>query len=212
MADWRDCVPETIRNKYELFNYNHAVEIFSQSYHQEFNEILSTLDLFYLTKADMLSGGGNESTIPKRLANYMHPIGWQELRITGDLVVKLYTRNSALLCEKTIPDFIEGHNIDFVKNRIALDMEWNSKDQTFDRDLYALRTFYECGIISGGVIITRSSELNAVFRKLGIMKKYGASTTWVGKLLPRLQARRHGGCPVFVVGITPAVIIDLEVE
>ncbi|MDR2089757.1 MAG: hypothetical protein LBP73_10435 [Clostridiales Family XIII bacterium] len=42
------------------------------------------------------------------------------------------------------------------------------------------------------------------------MKKYGASTTWPGKLLPRIQARRHGGCPIFVVGITPRAIADWE--
>ena len=99
-----------------------------------------------------------------------------------------------------------------MKNRVAVDMEWNSKDQTFDRDLYAFRTFYECGIISCGVIITRSEQLNPVFAKLGVKQKYGASTTWMGKLIPRISAGRHGGCPIMVVGITPKAITDLEVE
>ncbi|MDR1204976.1 MAG: hypothetical protein LBL26_05790 [Peptococcaceae bacterium] len=102
-------------------------------------------------------------------------------------------------------------NIDYVKNRIAVDMEWNSKDQTFDRDLYAFRTFYECGIISSGVIITRSEQLNPVFSKLRIKQKYGASTTWMGKLVSRINARRHGGCPIMAVGITPKAIEDWEV-
>ena len=97
-----------------------------------------------------------------------------------------------------------------MKNRVAIDMEWNSKDQTFDRDLYAFRTFYECGIISCGVIITRSEQLNSVFGELGIKQKYGASTTWMGKLLPRISSGRHGGCPIMVVGITPNAIVDLE--
>lgn len=30
--------------------------------------------------------------------------------------------------------------------KIAFDVEWNSKDQTFDRDLYAFRSFSECGM------------------------------------------------------------------
>lgn len=96
--------------------------------------------------------------------------------------------------------------------RDSLDFEWNSKDQTFDRDLYAFRTFYECGIISCGIIITRSEELNALFTQLKIKQKYGASTTWMGKLLPRIQARRHGGCPLLVIGIKSACIADLGVE
>ena len=33
--------------------------------------------------------------------------------------------------------FLDGHRIDFLNGRVALDLEWNSKDQTYDRDLYA---------------------------------------------------------------------------
>jgi len=32
--------------------------------------------------------------------------------------------------------------------------------------------------------------------------KYGASTTHMNKLLPRLKAGRSGGCPVLAIGIT----------
>lgn len=76
--------------------------------------------------------------------------------------------------------------------------------------------------------MTPSSEsLNPVFRKLGpalkkdgsieykssgvqrmTHEKYGASTTWMGKLLYRLNAGRNGGCPVLAVGITPHCIED----
>ena len=89
-----------------------------------------------------------------------------------------------------------------------MDIEWNSKDQTYDRDLFAMRTYYECDIISVGIIITRSESLNDVFKKLGVITKYGASTTFMGKLIPRLDSRRHGGCPILAIGITPASITD----
>ncbi len=119
---------------------------------------------------------------------------------------------------RMIENFIDGHKIDYVKGRVAFDLEWNSKDQTFDRDLYALRTFHECGLISAGVMVTRSEKLNPVFdvvpqlNKAGeeigktVKAKYGASTTWMGKLLYRLNAGRHGGCPVVVIGITPNLL------
>ena len=116
-----------------------------------------------------------------------------------------------------ISRFIDGHKIDFVKNRVAFDMEWNSKDQTFDRDLYAVRTFYECGIVDAGVLLTRSAALSPVFAEIGnrvdidgFAGKYGASTTWMGKLKYRLDAGRGGGCPVLALGIKPAVIEDFE--
>lgn len=58
-----------------------------------------------------------------------------------------------------------------MKNCVAFDLEWNSKDQTFDRDLYAFRAFHEAGVISAAVLLTRSADLNSVFRNLGVMQK-----------------------------------------
>jgi CRISPR-associated protein Csd2 len=40
------------------------------------------------------------------------------------------------------------------------------------------------------------------------MAKYGASTTQIGKLLPRLEAGRNGGCPILVFGITRKAITE----
>ena len=83
----------------------------------------------------------------------------------------------------------------------------NSKDQTFDRDLLAMRTYFDCGLIEVGVIVTRSEELNDIFKQVRddsgqlLMKKYGASTTWIGKLIYRLDSRRNGGCPILAIGI-----------
>ena len=212
MIDWKNKVPESLLAKYEIYNFNHAIEILSQAYATEYAEIASALELFTLSVSDIVAEGGNESAIPKKLAAYLNPLDWQEVKITGDLLVKLHRRNPSQVTELTIKDFIDGHNIDYVKNRVAVDMEWNSKDQTFDRDLYAFRTFYECGVISCGVIITRSESLNSIFKQLGVIQKYGASTTWMGKLLPRINSGRHGGCPLMIIGITPNVIVDLEVE
>lgn len=141
-------------------------------------------------------------------------MGWKEIKITGDLLIKFYPRKGLRgrfaaepFTEKRLENYIDGHNIDFVKGRVALDMEWNSKDQTFDRDLFAMRTYHECDIISVGIIITRSQSLNSIFKELGISQKYGASTTWMGKLLPRsgLQTSWQG-CPILAVGITDACI------
>jgi len=206
---WQEKIPAFLLEKYEIHNINHAVEILAQAYPDEYTEIITALEGFTLSVSDIIVGGGSESAIPKKLSAFLHPHGWEEVKITGDLLVKLHRRNSTQVTERTIEGFIAGHNIDYVKNRVAVDMEWNSKDQTFDRDLYAFRTFYECGVISCGVIITRSEQLNPVFGKLGIKQKYGASTTWMGKLLPRISSGRHGGCPLMIVGITPKAITDL---
>lgn len=120
--------------------------------------------------------------------------------------------------EKIIEGYIDGHNIDFIKGRVAFDLEWNSKDQTFDRDLLAMRTYFDCGLIDVGVIVTRSKELNDVFKLItdssgkSLMPKYGASTTWLGKLEYRLKSRRNGGCPILAIGIRKTCIEGYENE
>jgi len=211
MNDWQVLLSKSLLSKYEVHNFNHAAEILSQAYKEEFSEIIFALEEFTILVSDIVEGGGNESLIPKKFSSLLREKGWQEAKISGDLHIEIRRRNPPSALEQfTIKDFIDGHNIDYVKSKVAFDVEWNSKDQTFDRDLYAFRTFYECGVISCGVIVTRSERLNPVFTQLGIKQKYGASTTWMGKLLPRIRSGRHGGCPLLVAGILPSAIIDLE--
>lgn len=212
MEQWKRLIPVSIAGKYEFYNFNSALEILTQSYPEEFQEIVRTLERFEIMLDDILEKGGNESNIPKKLSELLRPLDWKEIEISGDLVVRLLEgkKRKEVYREFALKEFISGHKIDYVKGNVAIDMEWNSKDQTFDRDLYAFRTFYECGVITCGVIITRSETMNQIFSYLGndIKRKYGASTTWMGKLLPRIHARRHGGCPLLVVGLTPDTVSD----
>ena len=208
-----------IQTKYEFFDYGHALEILHESFAEEWKEIQAALRQLRLTVEDLSKAGGNESPIPKKFDDVLYPCGWREIRISGDLIVKKYPRQTVQrrgrfanepFEEETIKGYIDGHNIDFLKNRVAFDLEWNSKDQTFDRDLLAMRTYFDCGLIDVGVIVTRAEELNEVFKDIGVMPKYGASTTWMGKLLYRLDSRRNGGCPILAVGIRKGCVEGYE--
>lgn len=209
--------------KFEFYNYNHALEIITQAFPEEWADIVSCLQQLDITTDDLRQAGGNETNIPKKFDDVLYPKGWREIKISGDLHIKFYPRRAeqrgrfsdVANDEKTITNYIDGHNIDFIKGRVAFDLEWNSKDQTFDRDLLAMRTYYDCDIISAGIIITRAEELNDVFKTVykegssePIMKKYGASTTWMGKLIYRLESRRNGGCPILAIGIRKKCISD----
>ena len=199
-----------ILEKYEFRDYGHALEILHESFHEEWREIQDCLRKLKLTIQDISTAGGNESPIPKKFDDVLYPYGWREIRISGDLLVKKFPRQAVQrrgrfadepFETELIEGYIDGHNIDFLKNKVAFDLEWNSKDQTFDRDLLAMRTYFDCGLIDCGVIVTRAEELNDIFKELGIMAKYGASTTWMGKLIYRLDSRRNGGCPILAIGI-----------
>ena len=205
-----------LKERFEFYSYGHALEILGEGFPEEWKEIQTALCCLRLTADDILQSGGNESPIPKKFDDVLYPKGWREIRISADLIIKKYPRQNAQRRGRftdepaeieTVVGYIDGHNIDFLKGGVAFDLEWNSKDQTFDRDLLAMRTYHECGLVDVGVIVTRSQNLNDLFKVMRdssgkvLITKYGASTTWMGKLLYRLDSRRNGGCPVLAIGI-----------
>ncbi|WP_212701200.1 BglII/BstYI family type II restriction endonuclease [Thalassovita aquimarina] len=209
-----------LRDKFEFYSYRNAADILASSFPEQFSDILSALRNMDITKEMIRRPGGSKGPIAKHV-DTLFSDDWIETRITADLHVKLLhakrTKDNPILREYSREGYLDGHRIDFVRGRVALDLEWNSKDQTYDRDLYAFSAFYDAGAIDVGVIITRGFSLdNGFFRSLGkvlkkddtegaeeVYKKFGASTTWMGKLLYRLDAGRNGGCPVLAIGITP---------
>lgn len=204
---WKEYISEDIQNLYEIHDYKHAATILSNDFPSEFIEICTALRQFRFSRNDIIASGGNESQIPKILSNIIHPLGWKEKKLEAQLEVFEIKGKSKNLKSS----FHHGtHLVDYLKNRVAFDLEWNSKDQTFDRDLYAFRAFFEYDAISVGVLVTRSLELDQLFKELGINKKYGASTTHLGKLIPRLDAGRNGGCPVLIFGITTKLLREDE--
>ena len=58
------------------------------------------------------------------------------------------------------------------------------------------------------MILTRATELQAVFDRLGKGSSYGASTTHHEKLWPRIEGGSGGGCPVLTFAITPSLYVD----
>lgn len=198
-------VPSDLQKLYEVHDWHHASAILAKDFPKEFAEVCSALRKFRFSEAQIKASGGNESEIPKTFSKILRPKDWIEEKLTAERVV-----DGEVIS-------VDTHKIDYCKGRVAFDLEWNSKDQTFDRDLYAFRTFHEYDRISVGVLVTRSNELDSWFTSLGSFKdangkvrrykdKYGASTTHLGKLLPRLKAGRSGGCPVLVFGITTKLL------
>lgn len=194
-------VPEDIRELYQICDWRHAVAILVSDFPAEFSEICDALRRFRFTEEMVRKPGGNESGIPKALSAILRPAQWKEAKLRARLLID----------ETEVSQ--DTHKIDYIKGRVAIDLEWNSKDQTFDRDLYAFRAFWEYDRISAGVLITRGQEMVPYLRSLGpeVLAKYGGdggSTTHWNKLMPRLEAGRGGGCPILVLGITPRLIAN----
>jgi Restriction endonuclease BglII len=201
--------PKKLLKRYELREVRNASAVLANTNPAEFTELIDVLSRFALTKGDILTAGGNEGDIAKRLNGDFRDLGWREGRhdtkITSALSLMPYKpagEKRPTLVEKEV--FNEGYKVDNVKGGVALDVEWNAKDGNLDRDVSAYRALYEAAIIDAGVLVTRTvTDLRALGQKLGRDRFLNTTTTTnLTKLEPRMTRGDGGGCPVLAVAIT----------
>lgn len=189
-------VPADIAGRYEVHEWRNAVGVLSTACPDEWLEIQAALRAFTLLRSEILAAGGNRSALVDRLERPLKQAGWVEKHFQTAILVDGRHRDSPT------------HSVDCFKGRVALEVEWNNKDPFYDRDLNNFRLLFDLQVIDVGVIITRCSELQAIFKALGKGTSYGASTTHMGKLLPRLRGGSGGGCPIVVFGISERLYVD----
>jgi hypothetical protein len=69
---------------------------------------------------------------------------------------------------------------------------------------------FDLRAISVGIIITRCDDLQDIFNDLGRGQSFGASTTHMSKLLPRIEGGGGSGCPILVFGISKKLYVEDE--
>ncbi|MDY2883437.1 MAG: BglII/BstYI family type II restriction endonuclease [Romboutsia timonensis] len=191
-----DLLPQDIRDNYEIFEWNYATSILYCDFRQEFDEIINILRNFRLRREDILANGGRKSPIAESIDSQFYNLNWEEKWFNVNIDVD---GNSVL---------IPTHGVDCFKNSIAVEVEWNNKDPFFDRDLNNFRLLFDLNAISVGVIITRCTSLQEIFKRLGKGSSYGTSTTHMNKLLPRIESNGAGGCPVLAFGISENLYVE----
>ena len=192
----RSIVPTDVTARYEVHEWRNGLAILSAAHPGEWGNIVEVLRGFTLMKSDILKPGGSKGLISSKLDSHFTRLGWKEKKFETKIVVDSD--------EHVTPT----HKVDCYKNRVALEVEWNNKDPFFDRDLNNFRLLFELRAIDAGVIITRCTELQKIFNKLGRGKSFGNSTTHMAKLLPRIEGGGGGGCPIVVFGIRDAAYVE----
>jgi hypothetical protein len=182
-------LPPLILQNFETYEWRHATAILKNDFPNELNDILTVLGGFVLRRSHILTAGGGKSPISAYLDGELTKLGWSEKGFKTQIVVDNITYDTPT------------HKIDCYKNRIGLDIEWNNKTEFYDRDLNNFRLLHERNAVSVGIIVTRASELQSIFKTLGKHKSYGASTTHMDKLRPRIDGGSGGGCPILIFGI-----------
>lgn len=202
-------IPTEVRARYELREVRNAGAILEATNPIAFAEIVGVLAGFRLEAMDITEPGGGKSRLAIRVDDAFRRLGWREGRhdthVTSVLKIQPY-RPAGETAERVVETQVLniGYKVDNVKDRVALDVEWNAKDGNLDRDVGAYRALYDAGVIDAGVIVTRTF---ASIRDLAIaLGRPGAfattTTTTLDKLVPRLTRGDGGGCPILAVGIT----------
>lgn len=188
--------PEFIRASYEIHEWRHASAILQSDFSEEYADICDILNRFRLRKSAIVVGGGRKSDVAGWIDGEFEAKGWKERHFDTKIVVDQSEIKSPT------------HKVDCFKNRVALEIEWNNKDPFYDRDLNNFRLLFELRTVSLGIVITRCDELQGVVESLGRGASFGASTTHMSKLLPRIEGGGGGGCPILVFGISKKLYVE----
>ncbi|HEX8366238.1 MAG TPA: BglII/BstYI family type II restriction endonuclease [Allosphingosinicella sp.] len=189
-------VPPDLQELYRVREWRNAAGVLATACPNEWQEIIEVLSAFRLLRSEVEAAGGRKSPISNQIDGAFYARGWQEKQFQTSIKIDGEEFESPT------------HRVDCFKGRVALELEWNNKDPFFDRDLNNFRLLFELRAIDVGVIVTRASELQAIFKSLGKGSSYGASTTHHEKLWPRIDGGGGGGCPVLTFAITPALYVD----
>lgn len=225
---YTDVLPAAILDKYEFMETGSAARIALATAPGPFGDIVDVLDRFVLTSQLLLTKGGSRGPIPRLIDDAFDGLGWIEARI--DLYKRAFkfpgqnaptvqddplgARADSLLISET---YQKGYSVDNVKERIALDVEWNPKDGNLDRDFAAYRAWHEEGLIDAAFLITRMQDETKSITRTAWAEfvashpehvhttqpvDYGTTTTAnFEKARERILRGDLGTCPILLVGI-----------
>ena len=189
-------IPAELLNGYHIKEWRNATGILTTACKQEWDEVIEVLRGFRLLKSEVRVGGGNRSLITRWIDEPLYAKGWEEKMFKAAIVV-----DGARIDSPT-------HSVDCFKGGVAVEMEWNNKDPFYDRDLNNFRLLFDLRAIQVGIAITRSGELQEIFKAIGKGSSYGKATTHHERLWPKVDGGGAGGCPVLTFAIKPTLFAD----
>jgi hypothetical protein len=208
-------LPAAARHFWEFMESNSAAAVLKAVCPNEWQDIVQVLSTFRLNPETWLKAGGNRGDISEEIDSEFSARGWKEARLDLETTGILLDRNDAVMGTLQ-PVRQEGYLVDNYRGRVVLDVEWNAKDGNLDRDLASYRSWYEAGVISAGVIITKDRlsllglarriwaeyqatlPIDARSPKLPIDLKTSTVTAF-DKAQMRVRRGVMGTCPVLIV-------------
>jgi len=208
-------LPPEARNYWEFMETNSAAAVLQAVCPEEWENIVHVLSTYRLRPEAWLKAGGNRGDIAAQIDAEFGKLGWCEARLDLETRGILYSKNEKKIGVLPVVRQ-EGYLVDNFKGRVVLDVEWNAKDGNLDRDLASYRSWYEAGVISAGVIITKD-RLSLLFLARRLWSEYQetlsedkrnnklpidlttSTTTTFDKAQMRVRRGVMGTCPVLIV-------------
>ncbi|SLN55468.1 BglII/BstYI family type II restriction endonuclease [Ruegeria meonggei] len=163
---------------WEIQSINFADVIIREEFYTELEELAQILTVSQFSIEDsIIKRGGGLADQTQELTAALNDKDWWKNNITVSNTIEFQGQFEPIVSSST------SHEIDHLKKNasgqlIALEIEWNNKDEFFDRDFQSIRRLYELNVIDLGIIITRSQHLedgllqmiSHYFEKWGIQK------------------------------------------
>jgi len=191
-------LPKFVRENYYCGEWYHASAVMVGDHPNEWRDLMDALTSFRLKKSHIDKGGGRKTKLADDFDAVFEKRGWEETAFD--------TRVTVDETEFATPT----HKIDQFKNGVGIELEWNNKTEFYDRDLNNFRLLHSLRVVSVGIIVTRSYELEEIFKSLGRKGSYGPSTTILPKLVKKIEGGGAGGCPILTFGIKPSLYRENE--
>ena len=123
--------PQTLLEKYEFAEVRNAAATLQGTSPEEFAQIAMVLEEFSLNLSNLTEPGGSKGEIAKYLDLQFRKLGWREAKhsskTTFTLRLSPYRAAGERRPKERTQEFTsEGHMVDNVRGRIALDVEWNA--------------------------------------------------------------------------------------
>ena len=136
---------------FDVDTRNHARAVLQRDFPSELDAFCHEVGQFCIDPAELIRGGGGESSFTQRLRKMLTEIGWHKRNVRIRKVVNGNEREA------------ETHEIDHFftapNGGLAAEIEWNNKDPFFNRDLETFRQLHAENVLSVGIIVTRGKSL-----------------------------------------------------
>ena len=188
--------PPRFPSGYSIRNINYGVELLAAAFPSHYTSACRALDAWRPSWADVEAAGGNLSIPSAQFVDAFNAEGWTETefeletRLQG---VATIARTHKLDLFKPGPNSAEPYP------GVGVELEWNNKDEFFDRDLINFEALHRARDLAVGLLVTRGATLQAELVRRGWRQRFGTRTTHWEKLEPRLDLGRGGSTPIIAL-------------